>query len=118
MAGLSAGQKDNIAVALPTGFSKLLGGHGCSTRLAGAARDAAEAANQAARTAGSAVYTAGNAGQRAVAGLALAHCGSQRALAHCGRYDCCSGRLLAPGVGEVLKPTIDTVKAKPATLIA
>jgi hypothetical protein len=69
MANLFAGQKDNIAAALPAGFSKLLGGTGLLDSLGGAARDAAGAASQAARTtAGSAAY----AGQRAAAGAAPA----------------------------------------------
>jgi hypothetical protein len=70
MAGLLASQKNNIAAALPSGFSNLLGGTGLLDSLGGAARDAAGAANQSARTAGSAVYAAGNAGQHAVSGTA------------------------------------------------
>jgi hypothetical protein len=61
MANLFAGQKDNIAAALPAGFGKLLGGTGLLDSLGGAARDA-----------GSAVYTAGSAGRRAAAGAAPA----------------------------------------------
>jgi hypothetical protein len=68
MASLFAGQRDNIAAALPAGFGKLLGSSGLLNSLG----DAAGAANQAARTAGSAAYTAGSAGQRAVAGAAPA----------------------------------------------
>jgi hypothetical protein len=71
MASLFAGQKDNIAAALPAGFSNLLGGTGLLDSLGGVARDAAGAANQAARSAGSAIYTTDNAGQRGVAGLVL-----------------------------------------------
>jgi hypothetical protein len=56
MTSLFAGQKDNIAAALPAGFGKLLGGTGLLDSLGGAARDAAGAANQTARTA---VYSAG-----------------------------------------------------------
>jgi hypothetical protein len=67
MANLLASQKDNIAAALPSGFSNLLGGTGLLDSLGGTAREAAGAASQAARTAGSTVYTAGTAGQRAVA---------------------------------------------------
>jgi len=70
MASLLASQKNNIAAALPSGFSSLLGGTGLLDSLGGTARDAAEAANQAARTAGSAAYTAGSAGQHAVSGTA------------------------------------------------
>jgi hypothetical protein len=53
MANLLAGQKDNIAAALPTGFGRLLGGTGLLDSLDGAA----ETASQAARTAGSTVFT-------------------------------------------------------------
>lgn len=70
MASLLAGQKNNIAAALPSGFSSLLGGTGLLDSLGGAARDATGTANRAARTAGSAVQTAGRAGQHAVTGAA------------------------------------------------
>jgi hypothetical protein len=70
MASLLASQKNNIAAALPSGFSNMLGGSGLLDSLGGAARDAAGAADQAARTTGSAVYAAGNAGQHAVTGTA------------------------------------------------
>jgi hypothetical protein len=70
IASLLASQKNNIAAALPSGFSNLLGGTGLLDSLGGAARDTAGAADQAARTTGSAVYAAGNAGQRAVSGTA------------------------------------------------
>jgi hypothetical protein len=53
MANLLAGQKDNIAAALPTGFGRLLGGTGLLDSLDGAS----ETASQAARTAGSTVFT-------------------------------------------------------------
>ncbi len=59
MANLFAGQKDNIAAALPAGFGRLLGSTGLLDSIGGAGRDAAGAADQAARTAGSAAYTAG-----------------------------------------------------------
>jgi Bacterial protein of unknown function (DUF937) len=72
MASLFASQKNNIAAALPPGFSNMLGKTGLLSSLGGAAADATGGANQAARTAGSAVYTAGNAGQRAVAANARA----------------------------------------------
>lgn len=65
MANLFAGQKDNIAAAMPAGFGRLLGGTGLLDSLSGAAATA----NQTARTAGSAVY--GTAG-RAAAGAAPA----------------------------------------------
>jgi hypothetical protein len=82
MASLFASQKNNIAAALPSGFSNMLGGTGLlgslgsslggslGSSLGSAARDATGAANQAARTAGSAAYAASNAGQRAAAGNA------------------------------------------------
>jgi hypothetical protein len=70
MASLLASQKNNIAAALPAGFSNLLGGTGLLDSLGGAARDTAGAADQAARSTGSAVYAAGNAGQHAVSGTA------------------------------------------------
>ena len=64
MANLFAGQKDNIAAALPAGFGRLLGGTGLLNSLDGAT----EAANQAARTAGSTVYAgAGRAAEAAPA---------------------------------------------------
>ena len=52
MASLFAGQKDNIAAALPAGFGRLLGGTGLLDALDGPA----ETASEAARTAGSATY--------------------------------------------------------------
>lgn len=70
MAGLLASQKNNIATALPSGFSNLLGGTGLLDSLGGAARDTAGAADQAARTTGSQVYAGRNAGQHAVSGTA------------------------------------------------
>jgi len=70
MANLFASQKNNIAAALPSGFSNLLGGTGLLDSLGGAARDAAGVASQTARTAGSAAYTARDAGQHAVSGTA------------------------------------------------
>jgi hypothetical protein len=70
MAKLLASQKSNIAAALPSGFSNLLGDTGLLDSLGGAARDAAGAANQATRAAGSAVYTAGTTSQRAASGAA------------------------------------------------
>lgn len=70
IASLFASQKNNIAAALPSGFSNLLGGTGLLDSLGGAAPAAAGVASQAARTAGSAIRTAGNAGQHAVTGAA------------------------------------------------
>lgn len=69
MASLLASQKNNIAAALPSGFSNMLSGTGLLDSLGGAARSAAGAANQAAQHAGSAAYTARNASQRSVAGV-------------------------------------------------
>jgi hypothetical protein len=54
VAGFLAGQKDNIAAALPSGFGKLLGGTGLLDSLGGAARGAGAAGTQAARAATSA----------------------------------------------------------------
>jgi hypothetical protein len=54
MATLFAGQKDNIAAALPADFGKLLGGTDLLNSLGGAARSAASAGTQAARAAGAA----------------------------------------------------------------
>jgi Bacterial protein of unknown function (DUF937) len=51
---LLASQKDDIAAALPTGFSKLLGGTGLLDALGGAARTATAAGSEAARVANSA----------------------------------------------------------------
>jgi hypothetical protein len=70
MANLLASQKDNIAAALPSGFSKLLGGTGLLDSLGGAARDAAGAANQATRNVGSAVYASRGVSQQAASGAA------------------------------------------------
>lgn len=70
MASLLASQKNNIAAALPSGFSNLLGGTGLLDSLGGAARDAAGAAGRAARTTGSEVYATGEAGRHAVSGTA------------------------------------------------
>jgi hypothetical protein len=53
MANLLAGQKDNIAAAMPAGFGKLLGGTGLLDSLEGVT----DTATQAARTAGSTAYT-------------------------------------------------------------
>jgi hypothetical protein len=71
VAGLLASQKDSIAAALPSGFSKLLGGTGLLDSLGGAARTAAAMGNEAARVTGSATRAIGAAGQRAAAGRSL-----------------------------------------------
>lgn len=53
IAGLLSSQKDNIAAALPSGFSELLGGTGLLDSLGGSAQAAATAGSQAARSAAS-----------------------------------------------------------------
>jgi hypothetical protein len=65
IADLLGSQKDNIAAALPSGFSNLLGGTGLLDALGGAARTATAAGNEAARVASSAARVVGDAGQRA-----------------------------------------------------
>jgi hypothetical protein len=62
---LLASQKDNIAAALPTGLSSLLGGTGLLDALGGAARTATAAGNEAARVASSAARVVGDTGRRA-----------------------------------------------------
>jgi hypothetical protein len=62
---LLASQKDNIAAALPPGFSNLLGGTGLLDALGGAARTATAAGNEAARAASSAARAVGDTSQRA-----------------------------------------------------
>src|SRR5262249_49215525 len=66
---LLASQKDNIAAALPSGFSNLLGGTGLLDALGGAARTATAAGSEAAQVASSAVRVVGDTGRRA-AGMA------------------------------------------------
>jgi len=66
---LLASQKDNIAAALPSGFSNLLGRTGLLDALGGAARTATAAGSEAAQVANSAVRVAGDTGRRA-AGMA------------------------------------------------
>jgi len=68
---LLASQKDNIAAALPAGFSNLLSGTGLLDALGGAARSATVAGNEAARAAGSTARAVADSGQRA-AGAAAA----------------------------------------------
>src|SRR5215510_13393951 len=67
IANLLAGQKDNIAAALPAGFANLLGGTGLLDSLGGAARTATAAAGQTARVTTSAARAIGDTGQRAAA---------------------------------------------------
>jgi Bacterial protein of unknown function (DUF937) len=65
IAGLLASQKDNIAAALPSGFSRLLGGTGLLDSLGGAARTATGVGGEAARAATTAARTVADTGQRA-----------------------------------------------------
>ena len=67
--GLLAGQKDNIAAALPSGFGNLLGGTGLLDSLGGAARTATGAGSEAARAATTAARAVDDTGRRA--GIAL-----------------------------------------------
>src|SRR6516164_9638571 len=66
---LLAHQKSNIAAALPTGLSNLLGGTGLLDALGGATRSAAAAGSEAARVAGSTARAVADTG-RAGAGAA------------------------------------------------
>jgi Bacterial protein of unknown function (DUF937) len=65
IASLFAGQKDNIAAALPADFGKLLSGTDLLSSLGGAARSAVSAGTQATRAAGAAANVAANVTQRA-----------------------------------------------------
>jgi len=67
IAGLLASQKDNIAAALPSGMSELLGGAGLLGSLGATARATTAAAGQTARSAASSVSSISGAGQRAAA---------------------------------------------------
>jgi hypothetical protein len=67
IASLLATQKDNIATALPSGFSNLLGGTGLLDSLGGAARTAAAAGSEAARATTSAARAVGDTSRRAAA---------------------------------------------------
>jgi hypothetical protein len=71
VANLFAGQKDNIAAALPSGFGSLLSGTGLLNSLGDAGRAATAAGSEATRAATSAVRAVGQTGQRA-AGAAAA----------------------------------------------
>ena len=71
IASLLASQKDNIAAALPSGFSNLLGGTGLLDSLGGVARTATAAAGQTARVTTSAARAIGDTGQRAAGAAAL-----------------------------------------------
>ena len=72
IAGLLAGQKDNIAAALPSGLSKLLAGTGLLDSLGDAGRTATAAAEDAARASASTVRTIGGSAQRATGAAASA----------------------------------------------
>lgn len=65
IAGLLASQKDNIAAALPSGMSELLGGAGLLGSLGATTRATTAAAGQTARSAASSVSSISGAGQRA-----------------------------------------------------
>ena len=65
IANLFAGQKDNIAAALPSGFGNLLSGTGLMNSLGDAARTATAAGSEATRAATSAARAVGQGGQRA-----------------------------------------------------
>jgi hypothetical protein len=67
---LLASQKDNIAAALPTGFSNLLGGTGLLDALGGAARTATAAGSEAARVANSAARAVVDTGRQAAGATA------------------------------------------------
>jgi len=70
IANLFAGQKDNIAAALPSGFGSLLSGTGLLNSLGDAARTTTAAASGATRTATSAARAVGQSGQRAAGAAA------------------------------------------------
>ena len=72
IAKLFAGQKDNIAGALPSGFGSLLGGTGLLNSLGDAARTATAAGSEATRAATSAARAVGQTGQRAAGAAAAA----------------------------------------------
>jgi hypothetical protein len=72
ISSLLASQKDNIAAALPAGFSNLLGGTGLLDALGGASRSATAAGSEAARGAGSTVRAVADSGQRAAGAAAAA----------------------------------------------
>jgi hypothetical protein len=65
IADLLASQKNNIAAALPPGFSNLIGGTGLLDALGGAARTATAAGTEAARVASSAARVVGDTSGRA-----------------------------------------------------
>ena len=65
IANLFAGQKDNIAAALPSGFGSLLSGTGLMNSLGDAVRTATAAGSEATRATTSAARAVGQTGQRA-----------------------------------------------------
>ena len=65
IANLFAGQKDNIAAALPSGFGSLLSGTGLLNSLGDAVRTATAAGSEATRATTSAARAVGQTGQRA-----------------------------------------------------
>ncbi|MGO4834388.1 DUF937 domain-containing protein, partial [Rhizobiaceae sp. 2RAB30] len=67
IAGLLASQKDNIAAALPSGLSQLLGSAGLLGGLGTTARTAAATASQTAQSAASSVSSTASTAQRAAA---------------------------------------------------
>jgi hypothetical protein len=67
IASLFAGEKDNIAAALPAGFGKLLAGTGVLNSLGGAARAATSTASQTVQAAASASRGPADSAQRAAA---------------------------------------------------
>ena len=70
IANLFAGQKDNIAAALPSGFGSLLSGTGLLNSLGDAARTATAAGSEATRAATSAARAVGQTSQRAAGAAA------------------------------------------------
>jgi|SRR5208337_3567341 len=70
IAGLLASQKDDIAAALPSGFSNLLGGTGLLDALGGAARTATAAGSEAARVATSTARVVADTGRHAAGAAA------------------------------------------------
>jgi hypothetical protein len=65
IAGLLAGQKDNIAAAMPAGLGSLLSGTGLLDSLGGAARSATAMGSEAARASGFAAREVADTGRRA-----------------------------------------------------
>jgi len=72
ISSLLASQKDNIAAAMPAGFSNLLSGTGLLDALGGAARSATATGSEAARAAGTTGRAVADSGQRAAGAAAAA----------------------------------------------